>query len=172
MLILSGELVDRLPCSTEPASIACGDSSATFHSGSWLAVRIGGASGRQLCGGEFRTSDVRSGSSPLRWSGPVAHGGTTHSRREVQLSNALLTLTVAPAAEPDVGFLALTVSTSAVGEWLQPLRCGPMRDLPIRTEEPARLSARPEGGDSSLLTATVRQRSRPRKQESQQALTC
>jgi len=122
MLILSGELVDRLPCSTEPASIACGDSS-TFHSGSWLAVRIGGASGRQLCGGESRTSDVRSGSSPLRWSGPVAHGGTTHSRREVQLSNALLTLTVAPAAEPDVGFLALTVSTSAVGEWLQPLRC-------------------------------------------------
>jgi hypothetical protein len=60
-------------------------------------------------------------SSPPRLSGPVAHGETTHSRREVQLSNPLLTLTVAPAAEPDVGFLALTVSTPAVCEWLQPL---------------------------------------------------
>ena len=58
-------------------------------------------------------------SSPPRLSGPVAHGETTHSRREVQLSNPLLTLTVAP----DVGFLVLTVSTPAVCEWLQPLHC-------------------------------------------------
>jgi hypothetical protein len=34
----------------------------------------------------------------------------------------LLTLTAALAARLDVGFLALTVSTSAVGEWLQPLQ--------------------------------------------------
>ena len=63
-------------------------------------------------------------SSPPHWSGPVADGGTTHSRREVQLSNPLLTLAVAPDDKPDVGFLARTVSTPAVGEWLQPLRSG------------------------------------------------
>ena len=34
------------------------------------------------------------------------------------------------------------------------------------------LGALPAGGDRSLLTATVRQRRRPRKQKSQQALTC
>jgi hypothetical protein len=61
-------------------------------------------------------------SSPPHWSAPVADGGTTHSGREVQLSNPLLTLAVAPHAEPDVGFLARTVSTPAVGEWLQPLQ--------------------------------------------------
>jgi len=33
-----------------------------------------------------------------------------------------------------------------------------------------RLGALPAGGNCSLLTATVRQRSRPRKQKSQQAL--
>jgi hypothetical protein len=54
-------------------------------------------------------------SSPPHWSGLVAVGGTTHSRREVQHSNPLLTLAVAPDAEPDVDFLARTVSTPAVG---------------------------------------------------------
>jgi len=43
----------------------------------------------------------------------------------------LLTLAVAPDAEPDVGFLARTVSTPAVCEWLQPLHsCRPASPVP------------------------------------------
>lgn len=82
--------------------------------------------GRQQVGGlaeRLHTASVDS--SPPRLSGPADRGETAPSRREGQLSVTLLTLLVARAAEPDVGLRALTVSASAVGEWLQPLHCRP-----------------------------------------------
>jgi len=48
--------------------------------------------------------------------------GVARRQRGGQLSHTLLTLVAALVAGLDVGFLPLTVSTSAVGEWLQPLR--------------------------------------------------
>jgi hypothetical protein len=65
--------------------------------------------------GSIRARQVKEDQSVARWQ----YGG--------QLSDALLTLMAALAAEQDVGLLALTRLAPSGGDWLLTLRCSPWR---------------------------------------------